>query len=87
MMKNTLGNELEHLVKGLGNIWRNIHPSSTSHKIKVEEHSRYVGVQLCYNHQRVNLHKIQQPHTANRNIGKYKRPHIWDSVLFTTPEL
>ena len=25
--------------------------------------------------------------TLNRNVGKYNLPHIWDKVLFTTPEL
>ena len=25
--------------------------------------------------------------TLNRNVGKYYLPHIWDKVLFATPEL
>ena len=25
--------------------------------------------------------------SLNRNIGKYHLPHIWDEVLFNTPEL
>ena len=30
--------------------------------------------------------KVNNP-TLNRNVGKYNLPHIWDKVLFTTPEL
>ena len=25
--------------------------------------------------------------SLNRNVGKYHLPHIWDEVLFDTPEL
>ena len=25
--------------------------------------------------------------TLNRNIGKHNLPHIWNKVLFSTPEL
>ena len=30
--------------------------------------------------------RVNNP-TLNRNVGKYNLPHIWDKVLFTTPEL
>ena len=30
--------------------------------------------------------RVNNP-TLNRNIGKYNLPHIWDTDLFTIPEL
>ena len=30
--------------------------------------------------------RVNNP-TLNRNVGKYNLPHIWDKVLFTTPEV
>ena len=30
--------------------------------------------------------RVNNP-TLNRNVGKYNLPHIWDKVLFVTPEL
>ena len=30
--------------------------------------------------------RVNNP-TLNRNVGKYNLPHIWDKVLFATPEL
>ena len=30
--------------------------------------------------------RVNDP-SLNRNIGQYQLPHIWDEVLFNTPEL
>ena len=64
------------------------HDSTTGHKTSVdnfkiigrEEHgiSRTIKEAIYI--------RVNNP-TLNRNVGKYNLPHIWDKVLFATPEL
>ena len=64
------------------------HDSTTGHKTSVENF-KIIGRE-GHGISRITKEaiyiRVNNP-TLNRNMGKYNLPHIWDKVLFTTPEL
>ena len=64
------------------------HDNTTGHKISVENF-KIIGREghvISRTIQEAIYIRVNNP-TLNRNVGKYNLPHIWDKVLFTTPEL
>ena len=62
--------------------------NTTGHKTSVENFKiiRREGHGISRTIQEAIYIRVNNP-TLNRNVGKYNLPHIWDKVLFTTPEL
>ena len=50
------------------------------------QHCGQGGAKPCQNHQGVHFIRVNNP-TLNRSMGKYNLQHIWDGMLFNTPEL
>ena len=64
------------------------HDNTTGHKTSVENF-KIIGREghgISRTIQEAIYIRVNNP-TLNRNVGKYNLPHIWDKVLFTTPEL
>ena len=64
------------------------HDITTGHKTSVENF-KIIGREgdgISRTIQEAIYIRVNNP-TLNRNVGKYNLPHIWDKVLFTTPEL
>ena len=64
------------------------HDNTTGHKTSVENFKSIgrEGHGISRTIQEAIYIRVNNP-TLNRNMGKYNLPHIWDKVLFTTPEL
>ena len=64
------------------------HDNKTGHKPSVENF-KIIGREghgISRTIQEAIYIRVNNP-TLNRNVGKYNLPHIWDKVLFSTPEL
>ena len=64
------------------------HDNTTGHKTSVENF-KIIGREghgISRTIQEAIYIRVNNP-TLNRNVGKYNLPHIWDKVLFNTPEL
>ena len=64
------------------------HDNTTGHKTSVENF-KIIGREghgISRTIQEAIYIRVNNP-TPNRNVGKYNLQHIWDKVLFTTPEL
>ena len=93
VMKSTLVSLLEISVKGSKNTQKAPSPifdhyTTTGHNIKLENFT-IVGKEdqnLKRAIKEAMYIRTNDP-SLNRNVGKYHLPHIWDEVLFDTPEL
>ena len=64
------------------------HDSTTGHKTSVDNF-KIIGREghgISRTIKEAIYIRVNNP-TLNRNVGKYNLPHIWDKVLFATPEL
>ena len=64
------------------------HDNTTSHKTTVENF-KIIGREghgISRTIKEAIYIRVNNP-TLNRNVGKYNLPHIWDKVLFATPQL
>ena len=64
------------------------HDNTTGHKTTVENF-KIIGREghgISRTIKEVIYIRVNNP-TLNRNVGKYNLPHIWDKVLFASPEL
>ena len=92
-MRSTLGNLQELLLKGSRNIKRlpppiYDHSIRSGHKVNIDNFS-IVGREdqnLTRTIKEALYIRVNNP-SLNKNIGKYHLPHIWDEVLFNSPEL